>query len=119
MQINLSTRHGQLSAASQEKIREKIAKLARFHDRISSATVIVDLGDEQHPDVEIKVSAERAGQFVSSERADSLMAAVDSAVHKIEQQLRKNKEKKADRHRSVPRREPLGPQTEGETEASA
>ena len=37
MQINISTRHGQLSAATQDKIREKASKLTRFHERLTAA----------------------------------------------------------------------------------
>lgn len=93
MQVNVSTRHGHLSQASQDRISEKVTKLNRLFERLTAVAVVCDVQDETSPEVEIKVSAERAEVFVATERAESLMAAVDGAMHKLEQQLRKHKEK--------------------------
>jgi putative sigma-54 modulation protein len=114
VQVNISTRHGHLSSPSQAKISQKVLKLARFHDRITVAEVTVDLENEEQPGVEIQVTAERAGRFVASESADQLMAAVDAVVHKLEQQLRKNKEKRTDQKRHGGKRVVAEP--EGEVE---
>ncbi len=105
MQIKVSTRHGQLSEASQNKISTKVEKLSRFHDRLTSIEVIVDLTDESSPRVDLNVSAEHKHDFVAHDQSDSLMGSVDAAMGKIEQQLRKYKEKVQERHRSSePRR---------------
>jgi putative sigma-54 modulation protein len=93
VQINVSTRHGHLSQGSQDRISEKVGKLNRLFERLTAVAVVCDVEDETNPEVEIKVSAERAEDFVATERAESLMAAVDGAIHKLEQQLRKHKEK--------------------------
>jgi len=37
---------------------------------------------------------------VARDQSDNLMSSVDTAVHKVEQQLRKYKEKVQDRHRN-------------------
>ena len=100
MQINVSTRHGHLSQTSQDRISEKVAKLNRLFERLTAVAVVCDVGDEENPAVEIKVSAERAEDFVATETAASLMAAVDGAMHKLEQQLRKHKEKIIQGHRT-------------------
>ncbi len=99
MQVRVSTRHGHLSEASQAKITSKAEKLLRIFDRLTEIAVVVDLKDEQKPKVDFQVSAEHKHDFVASEQAPELMAAVDKAVHKIEQQLRKYKEKVVERHR--------------------
>lgn len=104
MQINIATRHGHLSEKSRAKITEKINKLKRFNDRLTTAEITVELKDEERPSVEVQVTAERAGRFVASEESGQLMAAVDAVVHKLEQQLRKHKEKVTDRHRQPTRR---------------
>ena len=104
MQINNATRHGHLSDKTQAKITEKTAKLTRFHDRLTTAEITVDLKVEERPNVEIQITAEKAGRFVASEEADQLMTALDSVVHKLEQQLRKHKERVTDRHRQSARR---------------
>lgn len=97
MQINISARHGHLSAATQDKIRDKLEKLRRLYDRISAIAATVDLENQESRRVELRVSVERNDDFVSSENAASVMAALDGATHKIEQQLRKHKDKRRDR----------------------
>lgn len=105
MQIKISTRHGQLSDASQKKIAGKAEKLLRIFDRLTSIEVIVDLEDETNPRVDLKVAAEHKHDFVAHDQSESLMGSVDEAVHKAEQQLRKYKEKVQERHRTnEPRR---------------
>src|SRR4051794_35681327 len=116
VQIEITTRHGHLSEASQEKISAKAEKLLRIFDRLMAIEVVVDLTDEAQPDVEIKVSAEHKHDFVARDQSDNLMGSVDTVVHKLEQQLRKYKEKVQDRHRNhEPRRhESLKPEMEAE-----
>jgi len=105
VQIKVSTRHGQLSEASQKKIAAKAEKLSRIFDRLTAIEVIVDLTDEANPRVDLKVSAEHKHDFVAHDQSENLMASVDEVVHKLEQQLRKYKEKVQERHRgSEPRR---------------
>ena len=99
MQTQISTRHGQLSDASQKKIAAKAEKLLRIFDRLTAIEVIVDLKDETNPRVDLKVAAEHKHDFVAHDQSENLMASVDEAVHKVEQQLRKYKEKVQERHR--------------------
>jgi len=99
VQINISVRHGHLSEASQEKLKAKAEKVGRFFERLMSIEVVVDLNDEQSPQVAINVSAEHKHDFVAHANADSLLAAFDNAAGKIEQQLRKYKERVQERHR--------------------
>lgn len=93
MQVNISTRHGQLSPASQETISEKVSKLTRLFERITGVEVTIDLEHTEKPEVELRVTAERTEDFVATDQAESLLAALDSTIHKMEQQLRKHKEK--------------------------
>ena len=100
MQINISVRHGQLSDATRGKITAKVEKLARLFERLSAIEVTVDLEHEQTPVVDMRVSAEHKHDFVAAEQSTSLMAALDGVIHKLEQQLRKYKEKVQDHHRA-------------------
>lgn len=104
MRINVSTRHGHLAAETQEKIGHKLEKLSRFHDRISSADVTIDLKEGGEPAVEVCVAVDGAPGFVSHTRGTNLLGAVDGAVQKLEQQLRRHKEKVIDNHRDSARR---------------
>lgn len=105
MQIQISTRHGQLSEASQKKISAKVEKLSRIFERLTAIEVIIDLTDEASPRVDLKVAAEHKHDFVAHDQSDNLMGSVDTVVHRLEQQLRKYKEKVQERHRDKePRR---------------
>jgi putative sigma-54 modulation protein len=51
------------------------------------------------------VSAEHKHDFVAHDQSDNLMGSVDTVIHRLDQQLRKYKEKVQGRHRnSDPRR---------------
>ena len=100
MQTNISIRHGHVSDVTQAAIREKLEKLTRLYDRISAIEVIVDLEHRDKPAVDLKVSVKKH-DFVAVAQAENLLAAVDAASDKMEQQLRKHKERVQDRHRGV------------------
>ena len=104
MQVSIAVRHGHLSEASQDKLKEKVERVGRYFDRLMAIEVVVDLKNEQAPEVEIRVSAEHKHDFVARDKGDKLFPAVDSAVQKIEQQLRKYKEKVQKRHRNPDQR---------------
>lgn len=94
MQINISARHGHLSPGTQEKITEKVEKLKRFNERMTSIQVTVDLEHRDTPNVEIRVTAERSEECVASADGDNALSALDVALHRVEAQLRKNRERK-------------------------
>lgn len=100
MQINVSARHGHLSGASQSKITAKVARLKRYFNRLTALNVTVDLENPSLPTVEIVASAEHFHEMVSREHSGQLWRSVDGAVQKLEQQLRKHKEKTRD-HKHV------------------
>lgn len=99
MQINVTTRHGQLNETKQDKLTAKAEKLLRFFDRLTSIDVVVDLKDPDHPRVDVNVSAEHKHDFVAHDQSDNLLSAADAAFQKVEQQLRRYKEKVQARHR--------------------
>lgn len=96
MQISISTRHGQLSEATQDKLRAKAERVVRLFERLQAIEVTVDLEHRETPTVELLVSAEHKHDFVATESGADLLVCVDGAVRKIEQQLRKYKEKVQD-----------------------
>ncbi len=104
MQVNISARHGHLSDATRSKITAKVERLGRLFERLSAIEVTVDLEHEQNPTVDVRVSAEHKHDFVAAESSTSLMAALDGVIHKLEQQLRKYKERVQDHHRPTTHR---------------
>jgi putative sigma-54 modulation protein len=101
VQIEISARHGHLSDASQERIAEKFEKLSRIFERLAAIEVTIDLKDPAAPQVDVKVSAEHKHDFVAHHQSDNLMGSIDTVVHRLEQQLRKYKERVQDRHRNT------------------
>ncbi len=99
MQVKISTRHGHLSEASQQNISAKAEKLLRIFDRITAIELTIDLKDSNSPRVDAKLSAEHKHDFAAHAESDNLMAAIDAVLHRLEQQLRKYKEKVQERHR--------------------
>jgi len=94
MQISISARHGSLQPGDHAIIEEKVGKLRRLFDRINAIEVTVDLGHEESQLIEVVVTAEHAGQFVATASAPTVIAALDTVMPKIEQQLRRAKEKR-------------------------
>ena len=100
MQIKISVRHGHLSDATQQFIRDKAEKLLHFFERLTMIEVTVDLKKDQKW-VEFLVQAEHKHDFVARENHADLLAAVDLALDKLALQLRRYKEKIQD-HRRTP-----------------
>src|SRR5688500_3019672 len=118
VQLSITTRHGHLTEATQEKLKAKAEKLGRFFERLMAIEIVVDLNDSQRPKVDLKVSAEHKHDFVAHEQGDSLMGALEAAVGKVEQQLRRYKERVQERHRNPEvRRQELPVAGETETDA--
>ena len=92
MQVEISTRHGVLNAEQQLYLRDKAEKLLKYFGRLMAIEVAVDQG-KQAWDVEIRVSAEHKHDFVAREVGPTPESAMDQCVHKIENQLRRYKEK--------------------------
>ena len=103
MQIKISTRHGHLSDGTQDFIREKAKKLLHYFQRLTMIDVTVDLSVDEKDErtVEFVVSAEHKHDFVARAKHKDVLAAVDLVLDKLEQQVRKYKEKIQD-HRRTP-----------------
>jgi putative sigma-54 modulation protein len=100
VQIKISVRHGHLSDATQQIIRDKAEKLLHFFERLTMIAVTVDMQKDQKW-VEFLVQAEHKHDFVAHDSHPDLLAAVDLVLDKLEAQLRRYKEKIQD-HRRTP-----------------
>jgi putative sigma-54 modulation protein len=92
VQIEISTLHGVLGPEQQAYLQEKAEKLTKYFGRLMAIEVAVDHTKNAWT-VEIRVSAEHKHDFFASEIGPNPEAAMDQCVHKIEQQLRKYKER--------------------------
>ena len=101
MEVSISTRHGEISEATHDKIEQKVQRLPRFYERTTGIEVIVDLKKPELPEVEIKVSAEESDDFFAADTGNNILTALDAVLQKLERQLRKHKEKLTN-HRGKP-----------------
>jgi putative sigma-54 modulation protein len=93
VQTTISARHGHLSQASQDKIKEKVEVVRKFFDRLTAISVTVDLEHKERASLEIRARAEHHDEFVAVAEAETVFAALDGAIEKMENQLRKFKER--------------------------
>ncbi|MGF1582551.1 MAG: ribosome hibernation-promoting factor, HPF/YfiA family [Gemmataceae bacterium] len=98
MQIKISSRHGHVTKDVEEFIQEKMQKLLHIFDRLTMIEVIVDLKEDDRM-VEIQAEAEHKHDFVARAHHQQIPSAVEGALHKLEAQLRKYKEKIQDRRK--------------------
>jgi putative sigma-54 modulation protein len=92
VQIEISTRHGGLAPEQQQYLHDKAEKLLKYFGRLMAIEVAAD--HSKHGwEVEILVSAEHKHDFVAREASSTAEGAMDLCVHKIEQQLRRYKER--------------------------
>ena len=92
MQIKVSGRHMAVSDSLKDYCTEKAGKLPRLLDRIRSIEVILD-GKEGMHSAEMLVHTDGSAPFVAHERHEDAFAAVDLLIDKIEEQLRRHKER--------------------------
>ena len=102
MEIKVSTRHGHVSEATQTRITSKVEKLTRLFDRLTAIEITIDLERRDLPSIDLKVSAEHKHDFLATSQSADLLASTDTVVRKVEQQLRRYKERIQERHRNTP-----------------
>ena len=101
MEIKINAKHGELSADVKNTMSEKVQKLPRFFERTTAIQVVADLSHDE-PELEIIVSAEGTKDFFASDTGTNVVVAFDKTIAKIEQQLRKHKEKQTEHRKNTP-----------------
>jgi putative sigma-54 modulation protein len=96
MQVTVTGRHMGVGDALQAYCVEKADRLTRFLDRIQAIEVVID-GKEGIHTVEMIVRSAGAAPFVATEQHADAYAAVDLLLDKMEEQLRRYKEKHRNR----------------------
>jgi len=103
MQVLVTCKHGTIDSEVQQHLVTKAEKLVTFFERVTAINVTVTFDHHTHHNnnckVEILVDAEHKHNFVAADEGSSVIATFDSALHKMEQQIRKYKEKVQDHHR--------------------
>lgn len=115
MQIAISTLHGVLGPEQQAHLQTKAEKLTKYFSRLMAIEVAVDQIKNAWK-VEIRVSAEHKHDFFASETGNTPEAAMDLCEHKIEQQLRKYKER-VQSHKGDPSHSDVSSEENGSSES--
>ena len=113
MQIKIAVRHGHLNGETRQFIQDKAEKLPHLFERLTQIEVTIDLSRKELKFVEFVVQAEHKHDFVSREGHVELLTAVEMALHKLEAQLRRYKEKIQDHRRTPSAGEVTGAAGEG------
>lgn len=103
MQITVTGRHMTVPEDVRRYCEEKAGRLPRLLDRIRLVEVVID-GHEGLHTAEMIVHADGSAPFVATSEDKDTFAAVDLLIDKIEQQLRRYKERM--RNRKHPPRAP-------------
>jgi putative sigma-54 modulation protein len=93
MLFTMTGKHIEITEALRAHAEEKSEKLPRYYDSINHVEVIVEGNDGGKPLVEIIVHAEHSNDFIVKEAGEDMYACIDVAMHKLERQLRRKKEK--------------------------
>ena len=98
MQVEVTCRHGSIDTESNAYIVRKSEKLLTFFERVTAIGVTVDF-EGGRVKVEMLVDAEHKHNFVASSTGENTIAEFDKTLSKMEQQIKKYKEKLQDHRR--------------------
>lgn len=101
MQVAITCRHGSIKPDVHEYVTRKSEKLLTYFERVTQIVVTFDFGTDRVK-TEILVDAEHKHNFVAHSEGDDATGTFDAALHKMEQQIRKYKEKVQDHRRDRP-----------------
>jgi putative sigma-54 modulation protein len=112
--VAISCRHGSISPEVHEYITRKSEKLLTYFERVTAINVTLDFESERVL-AEVLVDAEHKHNFVARSEGPEARGTFDAALARMEQQIRKYKEKVQDHRRDRPLNE-LADKAQPETE---
>lgn len=101
MQVQIACRHGSLKPDVQELVSRKAEKLLTYFERVTAITLTFDMNSDRVK-CEILVDAEHKHNFVAHDEGGDALTAFDQTLHKMEQQIKRYKEKVQDHRRDKP-----------------
>lgn len=98
MQINLSGHHVEVTDSLRDYVNTKFERLERHFDHITDASVILTVEKlEQKAEATVRYPGTTLHADAINE---DMYAAIDALTDKLDRQLKKQKEKRKDHHRS-------------------
>ena len=105
MLFTISGKHIEITEAIKKHAEEKTSKLPKYYNSINQVEVIIDGSPGGNYSVQVMARGEHSKLFVVSETGDDAYKCIDIAVHKLERQLKKKKQKERD-NKHINGREP-------------
>lgn len=97
----ITGKHFEITEAVKNYAEQKTSKLLRYYNSINKIDVIVEGSGGGRSSVEIIASAEHNKVFIAKESGEDAYACIDTAVRRLERQLRRKKEKERNnKHRT-------------------
>ena len=101
MLFTITGKHIEITDAIREHAQEKVEKLPRYFDSITQIEVLVEGNEGGKQSVEVIVHADHSDLLIAKEIGDDVYTCIDIAIHKLERQLRRAKEKQRN-HKHTP-----------------
>lgn len=98
MQISISGQHLEVTPALRDYVNEKLARILRHFDHVTSAHVVLRVEKTRHM-AEATIHAKGATLHATGE-AEDMYAAIDFLGGKLDRQVLRHKEKVTDHHRA-------------------
>jgi putative sigma-54 modulation protein len=91
--FTITGKHVEVTEAIKNHAEEKTSKLPRYYNGINQVEVIIDRSQGSSFSVEVIARGEHSNIFVVTETGEDAYQCIDTAVHKLERQLRRKKSK--------------------------
>lgn len=98
MQLNVSGHHVDLTEAMQNYVENKMERLERHFDQVTTVNVILSV-EKMRQKAEATIHITGNDVFANAED-ENMYAAIDALVDKLDRQIKKHKEKHTDHHRA-------------------
>ncbi len=93
MEVTVTGKHIDITDSIRQYAEDKVGRLPKFYDRITSVQVVADRYDSHRYQVELIAHVDRHDHFVATAHGDDLYACLDETVDKIGRQLHDLKDK--------------------------
>lgn len=99
MQTTITGNHMEVTDALKNHVLEKMQRIERHFDHISSSNVVLQVEKTRHQ-AEATIHTKGSTLHANAE-SDNMYAAIDLLADKLDSQVRKRKQKVQDHHRST------------------
>lgn len=98
MQTTISGQHMDITPALKDYVKSKMERIERHFDNVSSSNVVLHVEKTRHC-AEATIATKGATLHANAQAGD-MYAAIDAVIDKLDNQVRKQKEKHTDHHQN-------------------